>query len=647
MAAAAVGLIRMRVVGSGEPEFWSIAWGELDEATLGKFFDTTPIHKRKPVDQLRFWQPRITRILAEHSRDAELHSAAALIYDQPSALFAERAVSEVLQETQDTWTVGELTFQKIRNWIRPYDQSATPLSQKLAQRVIELEPENPQWHRLRAAIATTPLLYPSDAMPRSAEMSRFVKEASTIDAQNGIYGLLLAANMMKDAIELNSELSGPDFVFKDRSAAVEATELALQEIEKPVLLIGEPGLEGLTRIHELAGHPTRGTMESIISRSTTFRMQSNIIHLIRSMLWAGEIEEHEGNSEEALRFFNACNLTCKALSGKGGDAFFFRTEFFMFRELSLQGTIRIQQPNPKSVTSQELREVGNALQAMKPAIAAKPPNTRNQVGPWLPIILTMVAGSTLFGLLASLPLLIFLLVLARPSIDWKIDAAVPLACIVTLLFTGFFLGAGPAGQVTTNTQDWVALLSIIAVILVFIMGCVIRLGKRPQFRIKSLLLGCLVAALVIQVLRLVDLGLPPAFHFAPDWRISAAAATGQSATDWIPGPEFWSSSLMQWMLQDGPAMTVWCTIALLCLIGFVRGRFRESLEQSFVSVLLLSLIAFTTWVWAYPSMLPMIKGRNDEIRMFLSKPNEYYAELRTEYERQLKLLSQTTVPDAE
>lgn len=191
------------------------------------------------------------------------------------------------------------------------------------------------------------------------------------------------------------------------------------------------------------------------------------------------------------------------------------------------------------------------------------------------------------------------------------------------------------------------MLLIIAAAVAFLFGCAMRLGKRPQFRIKSLLLTCLVAALAIQFLRSVDLRLPPELHFELDDAFSLVAASGQSASGWIPGPESWGSSLMQWLTLDGPAMTVWLSIAILCLIGFIRGRLRDAIEQSFVSGLLMLLISFTTWVWAYPSLLPVIKGRNDEIRQFMSDPNEYYADLRTEYERQLKLILQTTASDAE
>lgn len=202
------GTVRLRVVGHAEPEFSSTAFGELADATIGRIFDTTPVHKRKPMEQLQFWQPRIDKILAEHPHDAELHAAAALIYDKPANGMSESASKIVLESEINAWDFGSAVITTIRNWITPYDHTATPLAMELASRAVQLDPQNPQWLQLQAAISAQPLLYPEDSVLRSDLLNEAAEKAQTVNPDNGIYDLLLAENMITGSMQFDERLRG-------------------------------------------------------------------------------------------------------------------------------------------------------------------------------------------------------------------------------------------------------------------------------------------------------------------------------------------------------------------------------------------------------------------------------------------------------
>ena len=205
--ALVIGLVRLRCVSRVEPEFWSTATGSLVDETFGELFDTSSISTRLPIDQFAFWNPSIKRVLAEHPDDAALHTAAALIYDKPSDGMHQRAFEVALNSTNGTWKAAEVTFETSRRWNGQYDSLATPLAMEQIHRTVELESENPQWLRLKLALSVRPQLYPTESVPRPRD-------------------------------------------------------LALAAIAKPHLRIGEPGYQGLVRLHSLARHPQRGRLDS-------------------------------------------------------------------------------------------------------------------------------------------------------------------------------------------------------------------------------------------------------------------------------------------------------------------------------------------------------------------------------------------------
>lgn len=98
-----VGLIRLSLADQSEPEFTSTALGELVEGTVGRIFDTTPVFKRTPVQQLAFWEPKINQIISDHPGDAEMFAAAALIYDAPSYGFKDIAAQEAMKSNHQPW----------------------------------------------------------------------------------------------------------------------------------------------------------------------------------------------------------------------------------------------------------------------------------------------------------------------------------------------------------------------------------------------------------------------------------------------------------------------------------------------------------------------------------------------------------------
>ncbi|MEM9589144.1 MAG: hypothetical protein AAGA03_17820, partial [Planctomycetota bacterium] len=641
-----LGFARLRLSDRSEPEFSATAHRGLLNATIGRVFDTTAIGKREPTEQFAYWHPRIHAVLEAHPDDAELHAAAALIFDKPSDQMSQLAGQKALERQSpkrpnapDIYSIAADAFATIYDWTDSFDQQATPVALRLSDRAIELEPSRAAWLRLRAAISCPPSLYRENSIDRSGRLAELADLGSRVDPRNGIYRLLLASEQLESYVSRGSEQSNWQPELLNQEAAVKTVQDALAATELPTLEIGEPGSRGLRRLHALAGHPVCGTLESLQSHSTSLRAQMHGVSLVRLCLAAGDASVQTGQLTQAVFFYEAADSLVRALQQKAGEPFFARTELYTFREIArreIVGVVAKQRGTEidrrKAVES--LNQASSeriAFEAALANLARQKTRTRSSVIAW-----TIVAASqnVIFALMIGVPLLGMAWLLAgRPCVvpsplSWSI------AVVASLVLVAILYGVGPAGVVNETWQGVTWLVAVSLLMLALIVGC-IRLSHRAQFRLRTLLAGCLFASLLMAGVQVSGITHVSDLWVTPDIKVALLNQQGQRLLEQLPAPAMVQDSLAQWLMLDGAAMTYAFAVLGILAIGYAQTRFREAISAAFIGSLLTVLVTLIVWAWAYPSLLPEMKVKHDQIRHFLGQPDLYYAEIRAEYERQL------------
>lgn len=211
----------------------------------------------------------------------------------------------------------------------------------------------------------------------------------------------------------------------------------------------------------------------------------------------------------------------------------------------------------------------------------------------------------------------------RPPFGLWPVAATGLAFVVSFVFWGI----GPAGYLSTRTQDLLANAGFAVVVGLVLRRCWSP-QKQFQFRLRSLFVLSFVCAVLIQVVLYFRIGFPAAVHAEPNRLLEGVAkASASDPAAWLPGPTWIQNSVIQWLMQEGAAIAIGLTAALILLRGFLACEMRQAFINGAAVTAIAALLCLGVWPWTFPAYWKSIAQRNAEIENYLFMPDEYYANL--------------------
>ena len=621
----------------GVDERWSTATGTLTDRTLGKLVNVSLPTHRKPSEQLDYWQPRLEQILADNPDDAELFAAAALMMDQPSNHVKTLAGTEVLKSNGNGWTIGRSAFGLINQWCDVFDQQATPIALQYIQQARELQPDHPGLLRVQAHLSLTPWMYSENAIDRTSSVDEMVQAASRIDSDNAVYELIQASIMMKDSIQ-RDENTGEfgDLVFADEAAAIQAIELATSAVKKSSITIGEPMADAVRRVHSLAGHPPYGTIQSQMSHSTSLRLhQQGLVHLIRNIFRCGEIYERLKQPERAKECYLAGIAITDAVLQKSDQPIRHNGINYSLLKWGHQLLLTLSGEKPEDLSAES--DAAKAMAAEAAFNSAVKKANLNQTDPvhWFHFLLPSICESMLIACVILIAPFAIYLFAVRKQVALKLGWWPILLGLVALSASLLFWGVGPAGFVSENIQDWLANIAMLLVVGTTIFAVLRRRSKPFQFGLRSLLAFSFVCAIAIQSVIFFQIGIPASVRAKPDQLLQGVAnASPTDPSAWLPGNELVRKSTMQWLVQEGPAITLGLALLFLLLQGIVFSKFRQACVSAGLLVCIVTFVCLGTWAWTFPSTWAVTEQKDRSTSLFINSPNEYYRPLEKALEQQ-------------
>ena len=91
---------------------------------------------------------------------------------------------------------------------------------------------------------------------------------------------------------------------------------------------------------------------------------------------------------------------------------------------------------------------------------------------------------------------------------------------------------------------------------------------------------------------------------------------------------------MQWLVQEGPAITLGLALLFLLLQGIVFSKFRQACVSAGLLVCIVTFVCLGTWAWTFPSTWAVTEQKDRSTSLFINSPNEYYRPLEKALEQQ-------------
>lgn len=637
------GFGRMRWAARPGSEEFAASLHTLGKATVGHVVDLRTPAEAHPDDQLAFWRSEIDRILAEHPDDAELHAAAAVMLAESSLLYVSQLTRDVAGASSSApGAVSSQVFAGIRQTRSRFDTEGGRKSRQSIRRATELDPEDPRWWRLRAILMWPSALTSQGRQPREPNWEQVLEAARQHDPGNALYPLLHAYRAGEEAIELDENVN---FVVGDPEAWQQTIEYARECAVSPHLTLGEPAMQGLVRLHSLSRHPTATTTESIRARFVASRVAHDSGMLVRDLLRmadAKEIRKERALRAELLSLAQQLNETARERSDKvvryASLTVGLRQSVWQARKDFEQ-----EQGEVSAETAAKLDEAARWRAAVEQAATELGQQQKpNSAGTVNAVASTIALSLFAPSLAVALVLLAIWLIGVRSAESLRLTGwpFALFACGVGISL--LFLGAGPARLVSETVQHWILTGLSFAILLSLLGALAVRSRLRLRFSIRSLLIGCAAVAVLLQTavqlqLGWEALGLPIRAHAAPAPLLDAVQQQNPQALDqWLPGPDWVSRSVMQWLMHEGAAWSVAIFLALALIVLVWRASASRSFGELAVAATVLAMLWLSVWVWLEPRNYVSARRTQMRYEAYIRSIDEYYEPFEESLDRILR-----------
>ncbi len=599
-----------------------------------------------PNGQLEFWSYEIDRILAEHPDDAELHAAAALMFHEPAIHF----LSSLIEKAADNSSVSPLLwssyiFDSVARARIRFDREGGARAVALMESVTDLEPDNPAWWRLRAALLGQSLLSKQSNIPRIESWRDVLAEARLHDPGNGLYDLLEESWSSTSFIEYDPNANP---IVGDRQAWHDKIRLSQSLVNCKHVTLGEPVMKGLVRLHALSSHPTPFTSQSIRSRFVaTLPAQLISVHA-RSLIRMTEVS---GETPDGLTDDEICDLAIRANKialEKSDAATRYSNIVAMTNESTWQTKLNRELANGQT-NNETQTELNDAIR-WKAAVQVAS-NKLDQRKTATISLANWVAGSLSLSFLSAflgltIATFVIWLVAVRSLSTLKLRVWPFALFIWGVAVSFFFLGIGPADEVPQQIQHWTLTAIALATLTLLLAGVARRSQLRFRYSMRSLLIANAITAVLLQLafhfqIGWSQLGFPIAVHAEPDRLLAVASQGGamgiqlRPTGQWNLGPEWMSQPILEWLFHDGPSWSVGIGTVFF-LVGLVwRKSERDSIAEILSFALFLTLLFANLWAFLEPRNYISSRPEQIALETYIRSVEEYYRPIASDVETAL------------
>ena len=467
----------------------------------------------------------------------------------------------------------------------------------------------------------------SSRSPRIDQWAHVLDEARKHEPDNALYHILEANQRSSLALKLDSNV---EFVAADPDAWNDTLRLVREAVQRTHLTLGEPGMEGLVRLHHLSKHPRAYTTESIRARLLSIRLTMPTVTLTRTLLRMhnapGEIPATYSRQQILILAQQLSQLAAERSdkSTRYSNILFERQ--VMVAQAMLDSAVADQRDTAEAQA--ELHEAIRRKTAYKNAVA-KVESEQTAVATPIGSFASSISLSLLSACLGFL-----LIVTAIGGVTrWRGHLGFsiwPFAMFaIGILLSFVFFGIGPSGRLSVGTQHWALTVLAFLWLASLLAGIAIRMRYRLQFSVRSLLLISTLSALLIQTafqwqIGWDVIGLPLKIHADGDPLIQLAQSTGSSIGTEGTGLAWINESVLQWIAKQGPSWSLPLTAMLIFIALIWKKSFVDSIGELIFATTAMVLIFANIWVWIEPANHRANRLHPTRIETYIESVDRYY-----------------------
>ncbi|TWU57479.1 hypothetical protein [Rubripirellula reticaptiva] len=630
---AVVGVVRMhRLSRTGSEEF-AMSLHRLRSATIGKVADCRTPAQLFPDRQLDYWNRAIDEVLAQHPHDAGLHAAAATVLSQPCLLFASDVATEIAGSGQfNVWNYGGDVMARMKDSRGAFDVNAAGRGTELIRRAIELDPDNRIWWRVRARLLWPPMMSNDEDTPREKDWQEVLAKARDVDAGNSLYNIIEARHMAEQAIDFDEEL---EFVVTDAANWQRAIKLAGQITAAQELILGEPAINGLVRLHQLAGHPVATTTESLRSRFVSQELVMDVCQLIRGLLRMSEVKSSPSGSLSPTELVALATQIADVAVARSGAEIRYDTNVAKLRVWAWRERERLEKEagEVSEFTKRGLTDAivwENDLTAASVAFASAIQVQSNPAAEAVSAISIALIGPWMLMVVITL---VLWFAMGRQASHLALSLPLGLMFLIAIGVSFVFLGVVPARQISGAIQDWMLTALVFAWGIGMVAGMAMRSRLRLRFSIRSLLIASAVVAVAFQLafqwqIGWESLGLPIKASATADQFV--AIIESQVAPDsetWLFGSKWISRANAEWLAHHGPVASIAIFgIGWITWMIWRRDWMREIGHLSATS-LAFAVAPLCVWIWVEPAIVASVRPKTASYERYIESVDAYYSPL--------------------
>ncbi|TWT83477.1 hypothetical protein CA13_49420 [Planctomycetes bacterium CA13] len=637
-----IGVVRMAWASQSGSEEFATSIHSLCQWTIGMIWDCRTPAEKEPDQQLAFWKAKIDRVLAEHPDDAELHAAAALILDQPSMLYAAKLASQTLKDTGgDTFHFSKLFFDRLDQSQVAFQENASRQVPELTALATQMAPDDPRWWRLRAILLWPPREAPGDDEARVADWLAVLDEARVHDPGNALYDLLQMRSLELQALDFDFDDKG-DFFIVDQRAWDAVLELAKGIGEAPTLTLGEPGIDGLLRLHDLAGHPKATTIESLRARFVAARAASHASLGARQLLRMVEIKGDLPNQDNRRRLLELSDGIMQLALNRSDDSVRYNVGMVAPMRVSVLESIQKNESENGQVSAETARRLAEALEWKSRLGQANRNVSKNDLSASTKLVslISLDTVSLIKPLLLATVFFTFLwAILSRQASQLKMQIW-PIASLgVGVGLSFFFFGLGPAEVVSEKAQHWCFTIGLCVMLLSLGAGVAFRMRYRFQFSILSLMIASTVVAVLLPIiihwqLGWESIGLPIQANASSNTTLDLVGRLNPSAwEDWFPGHAKLAEAMTQWNVNDGGYWGVGIFGVIAAVVCVWRKDIADSIGTLTVTSLAAFLLSMACWAYCEPTNYAGSRATQMRFEGYIRNVDDFYEPVKIEMQR--------------
>ena len=497
----------------------------------------TPIGRRPPIDQAKFWLAETDRVVAAHPDSASLAMGAAWVLDSPGVDFMQNYLKPNDYPKAFPSMGIKPDIEAIAQATAEFRERCLPRCLELARRATELEPQNVDWWRMRALLEFEgdQVMSGLDFAPREADWLQVLEECQQHDPDNALYDYLAAYGLWEQAASydaffpedatLDEEFQRIDkqtkglastvcwtLTIHDEAAFHQACKRFEAGQQKPYLAFGEAGTPCVAELVSQSGAkqsdwPIVATNRLISSRQTWLYLMLSRWCMVQAddAILDGNIELAVDHKRQTLRLFE------QAILPKETTALDIQARYAGIREGNYAGLLKVAETFPDAISQAELdalklRErqlridaatLTDAVQSLHADVYPKPFGNSHEAT--YTAVASLSAGALLY---VALPLLLVGRLLARHG-DTPSHLGAVRQCIAWLLGYGLtivVLGMAPAEVISHAWQRraiiagiWLLAIGVAAAVVWW----VVRLMRRRQVRYQVRTLLAITTAVAV------------------------------------------------------------------------------------------------------------------------------------------------------